>query len=50
MTNLPPRQVLLDGQRVSDLRVSWLRGRLGVVSQEPVLFPVSIRENISYGM
>ncbi|XP_037084784.1 ATP-dependent translocase ABCB1-like [Pollicipes pollicipes] len=42
-------QVLLDGQRVSDLRVSWLRSQLGVVSQEPVLFPISIRENIRYG-
>ncbi|XP_043195195.1 multidrug resistance protein homolog 49-like [Amphibalanus amphitrite] len=43
------RGVLLDGRRVSDLRVSWLRGQLAVVSQEPVLFPVSIRENIRYG-
>ncbi|KAF0305251.1 Multidrug resistance protein 1 [Amphibalanus amphitrite] len=46
---LDGRRVLLDGRRVSDLRVSWLRGQLAVVSQEPVLFPVSIRENIRYG-
>ena len=29
--------------------MSWLRSQLGLVSQEPVLFDYSIRENIQYG-
>ena len=31
------------------MNISWLRNQIGVVSQEPVLFNVSIAENISYG-
>ena len=29
--------------------MKWLRGNIGVVSQEPVLFDTSITENIQYG-
>lgn len=28
----------------------WVRSQLGVISQEPTLFALSIRENIAYGM
>lgn len=31
------------------VNLSWLRSQLGLVSQEPVLFNYSIRENIAYG-
>ena len=31
------------------MKVGWLRKQIGIVSQEPVLFNVSIYENISYG-
>jgi ABC-type multidrug transport system fused ATPase/permease subunit len=31
------------------LNISWLRSQFGLVSQEPVLFDYSIRENIEYG-
>lgn len=31
------------------LNVKWLRQNIGVVSQEPVLFGTTIRENIRYG-
>ena len=31
------------------LNVRWLRENIGVVSQEPVLFDTTIRENIRYG-
>ncbi|XP_049878557.1 multidrug resistance protein homolog 49-like [Pectinophora gossypiella] len=42
--------VYLDGYNiVSDMRLSTLRGNLGIVSQEPVLFDRSIKENIAYG-
>ena len=34
---------------IRDLSVKWLRSQIGVVSQEPVLFNVSIAENIGYG-
>ncbi|XP_063233028.1 ATP-dependent translocase ABCB1-like isoform X2 [Bacillus rossius redtenbacheri] len=42
-------QVLLDGVDIKDLNLSWLRAQIGVVSQEPCLFGVSILENIRYG-
>ncbi|GFG39550.1 hypothetical protein Cfor_00980 [Coptotermes formosanus] len=41
--------VLLDGQPVRQLDPCWLRSHIGSVSQEPVLFSCSIRENILYG-
>ncbi|XP_074659659.1 ATP-dependent translocase ABCB1-like [Tubulanus polymorphus] len=42
-------QVVVDGYDAKDLNLSWLRSRIGVVSQEPVLFATSIKENIAYG-
>ena len=41
--------VEVDGINVKDLNVAWLRRRIGVVGQEPVLFDLSIRENIRLG-
>nr|AVT42122.1 ABC transporter B [Lissorhoptrus oryzophilus] len=41
--------VYLDGHNVRDLDPGWLRKHIGTVSQEPVLFSSSIRENILYG-
>ncbi|EFJ12488.1 ATP-binding cassette transporter [Selaginella moellendorffii] len=41
--------VLLDGIDVRRLQVKWLREQIGLVSQEPVLFGASIKDNISYG-
>ena len=42
-------QVLVDGCDVREVDVQWLRGRVGLVSQEPVLFSCSVRDNICYG-
>ncbi|XP_056385038.1 ATP-dependent translocase ABCB1-like [Hyla sarda] len=42
-------QVLVDGHDVRTLNVKWLRENIGVVSQEPILFGTTIRENIHYG-
>ncbi|XP_008192744.1 ATP-binding cassette sub-family B member 10, mitochondrial isoform X2 [Tribolium castaneum] len=42
-------QVLLDGQDIKEIDPSWLRRHVGTVSQEPVLFSCSIRDNILYG-
>lgn len=41
--------MLVDGIPISEYNVKWLRSQIGLVSQEPVLFGVSIAENISYG-
>ncbi|ELU12561.1 hypothetical protein CAPTEDRAFT_175467 [Capitella teleta] len=41
--------VLLDGVDTRDLNIAWLRSQIGIVSQEPILFDTSIRENIAYG-
>lgn len=42
-------QILLDDHDIKELNVNWLRSRIGVVGQEPVLFGVSVYENIRYG-
>ncbi|KAI7865225.1 P-loop containing nucleoside triphosphate hydrolase protein [Mucor mucedo] len=42
-------EVTLDGHNIKDLDVKWLREQIGIVSQEPVLFNMSIRQNILMG-
>jgi ATP-binding cassette, subfamily B, bacterial len=42
-------RVLVDGRDVRDVRLRSLREQVGVVLQEPVLFPLTIAENIAYG-
>eukprot|EP00656_Telonema_subtile_P057413 TRINITY_DN9435_c0_g1_i3.p1 TRINITY_DN9435_c0_g1~~TRINITY_DN9435_c0_g1_i3.p1 ORF type:complete len:344 (+),score=110.26 TRINITY_DN9435_c0_g1_i3:80-1111(+) len=42
-------QGLLDGVPVGQIDGAWLHTQVGLVSQEPVLFGRSIRENILYG-
>jgi len=41
--------VYLDGHNIRDLDPSWVRKHIGTVSQEPVLFSTSIKDNILYG-
>jgi subfamily B ATP-binding cassette protein MsbA len=41
--------VMLDGVDLQKLTLSGLRGQIGMVSQEPVLFDESVLENIQYG-
>ncbi|ANM58012.1 P-glycoprotein 10 [Arabidopsis thaliana] len=41
--------VMLDGNDIRYLDLKWLRGHIGLVNQEPVLFATTIRENIMYG-
>lgn len=41
--------VRLDGQDLRDVRLSSLRQNIGLVLQEPFLFPLSVAENIAYG-
>ncbi|KAI9244274.1 P-loop containing nucleoside triphosphate hydrolase protein, partial [Phascolomyces articulosus] len=42
-------QVLIDGKDIKDYNVQWLRNQIGVVSQEPVLFNMSVRKNLMLG-
>ncbi len=39
----------MDGADLRDLNISWMRSKLGIVSQEPILFDKTIAENIAYG-
>ena len=56
LTNLIPRlyepntgSILLDGHDLQELELRFLRRHIGIVPQEPILFDVSIKENIRYG-
>ena len=42
-------KVFIDGKDITQMNAKSLRRKIGVVSQEPVLFSGSIAENISYG-
>jgi len=42
-------KVMIDGVDVRTYDPQWLRMQIGLVSQEPVLFAMSIEENIMYG-
>ncbi|KAJ2504012.1 hypothetical protein IWW47_002726, partial [Coemansia sp. RSA 2052] len=41
--------VLIDGVNIKDLNIGSLRQRIGIVTQEPVLFSTSIMQNIKWG-
>ncbi|PIA60696.1 hypothetical protein AQUCO_00300306v1 [Aquilegia coerulea] len=42
-------EVLIDGINLKDFNLRWIREKIGLVSQEPVLFASTIKENIAYG-
>ncbi|XLS79065.1 hypothetical protein HN51_063290 [Arachis hypogaea] len=42
-------EVLIDGINLKEFQLKWIRQKIGLVSQEPVLFASSIKENIAYG-
>ncbi|URD78639.1 putative ATPase of the ABC class [Musa troglodytarum] len=42
-------EVLIDGINLKKLRLRHIREKIGLVSQEPVLFTATIKENIAYG-
>lgn len=56
MVNLIPRffdvtggKITIGGIDIRDFRVSDLRGRIAIVTQEPILFNETVRQNIAYG-
>lgn len=40
---------LIDTKDLREINLHWWRSQLGLVSQEPTLFNVSIAENLAYG-
>jgi len=42
-------EILIDGRKHTEYNIRWLRRHMGMVSQEPDLFNISIRDNILYG-
>lgn len=56
LTNLIPRlyepntgRLLLDGRDLQALELRFLRRQIGIIPQEPILFHISIKDNIRYG-
>jgi len=43
-------KILIDGQDIRSLKLSSLRGLMGIVTQETYLFNDTIRNNIAYGL
>ncbi|KAH7524860.1 hypothetical protein FEM48_Zijuj06G0163900 [Ziziphus jujuba var. spinosa] len=42
-------EVYIDGIDLRKFQLKWIREKIGLVSQEPILFATSIKENIAYG-
>lgn len=42
-------QILLDRNDIKTVKLRWLRQQIGLVSQEPALFAISIKVNILLG-
>ena len=40
---------MIGDDNIKDINVRWLRQHIGIVSQEPVLFDMSIADNIRMG-
>jgi subfamily B ATP-binding cassette protein MsbA len=43
-------EIRIDGKDIRDLRVKDLRNLMGIVSQQPILFNTSFKENIAFGV
>jgi ATP-binding cassette, subfamily B, bacterial MsbA len=42
--------IFIDNQDIRDLKIKDLRNLMGIVSQQPILFNTSFRENIAFGV
>ena len=42
-------EILFDGHNIRDFNVKFLRSKMGLVSQEPVLFGTTVFENVCHG-
>jgi ABC-type multidrug transport system fused ATPase/permease subunit len=42
--------ITIDGNDIRDLNLQWLRSNIGYVQQEPTMFGLTCRENVTYGV
>ena len=42
-------EIILSNNDIKNFNLHWLRSQIGIVSQEPILFDMSIYDNIAYG-
>jgi len=42
--------ITIDGHDIRQLDLQWLRSNIGYVQQEPQLFGMTVRENVTYGL
>ena len=42
--------ITFDGVNIADFDLQWLRSKIGYVQQEPQLFGLSVRDNLTYGV
>lgn len=42
-------QIYVETNDINDINVAWWRSQCGLVSQEPVLFDLSLQDNVRYG-
>lgn len=42
--------IFIDGVDISEINPVWLHEQIGIVTQEPVLFAMTLKENIMYGV
>lgn len=42
-------RITLDGVDLKEIDLFWLRGQIGYVGQEPVLFATTLKENLLFG-
>jgi ATP-binding cassette, subfamily B, bacterial MsbA len=43
-------EILIDGMDIRDLKIRDLRNLMGIVSQQPILFNTTFKENIAFGV
>ena len=47
--DVTPGEVLVDNKNVKEYQLSTLNNKIGYISQKPIMFNGSVKENISYG-
>ena len=40
---------MIDENDITGINIPWLRSQIGIVSQEPILFDKTVKDNITYG-
>ena len=49
MYDIQEGELMIDGVNIKDYNISSFRRQVGIVMQEPLLFNMSIKDNILYG-